>query len=113
MLKQEDRDAIEGLFDRIETVAVRSGPRDADAEALIRQRLQQASAAPYYMAQTILVQEHALQLAEQKIAELEAEATRRPAGGRTRFGGPAARTATARRRRVRRAGPGARTAARR
>lgn len=81
MLKPEDRDAIEGLFDRIEGVAAKSGPRDADAEALIRQRLQQATAAPYYMAQTILVQEHALQLAEQKIAELEASATRQPAGG--------------------------------
>jgi hypothetical protein len=81
VLKPEDRDAIEGLFDRIETVATKSGPRDADAEALIRQRLQQASAAPYYMAQTILVQEHALQLAERRIAELEADADRRPAGG--------------------------------
>ncbi|MDB5537698.1 MAG: hypothetical protein JWQ65_2573 [Devosia sp.] len=81
MLKPEDRDAIEGLFARIETVAAKSGPRDADAEDLIRQRLQQASAAPYYMAQTILVQEHALQLAERRIAELEADADRRPAGG--------------------------------
>lgn len=81
MLKPEDRDAIEGLFDRIESVAAQSGPRDADAEALIRQRLQQASAAPYYMAQTILVQEHAMKLAERRIAELEAEADRRPAGG--------------------------------
>lgn len=81
MLKPEDRDAIEGLFDRIETVAAKSGERDADAEALIRQRLQQATAAPYYMAQTILVQEHAMQLAERRIAELEAESARRPAGG--------------------------------
>ncbi len=80
-MNPEDRDAIEGLFDRIETVAATSGQRDADAETLIRQRLQQAPAAPYYMAQTILVQEHALKLAEQKIADLEADAERRPAGG--------------------------------
>ena len=81
MLTPEDRDAIEGLFDRLETVAAKSDPRDADAEALIQQRLRMAPASPYYMAQTILVQEHALRLAEQKIADLEAEATRRPAGG--------------------------------
>jgi hypothetical protein len=78
MLKPEDRDAIDGLFDRIQTVAAKSGPRDADAEALIRERLQQASAAPYYMAQTILVQEHAMQMAERRIAELEARADRQP-----------------------------------
>jgi len=81
MLNPEDRDAIEGLFDRIETVAAKSGPRDADAEVLIQQRLRNAPASPYYMAQTILVQEQALRLAEQKIADLEAEAARRPAGG--------------------------------
>lgn len=81
MLNPEDRDAIEGLFDRIETVAARSGQRDADAEVLIQQRLRSAPASPYYMAQTILVQEQALRLAEQKIAELEAEVARRPAGG--------------------------------
>jgi uncharacterized protein len=81
MLNPEDRDAIEGLFDRIETVAAKSGPRDGDAEVLIQQRLRSAPASPYYMAQTILVQEQALRLAEQKIADLEAEMARRPAGG--------------------------------
>lgn len=81
MLNPEDRDAIEGLFDRIETVAARSGPRDGDAEVLIQQRLRSAPAAPYYMAQTILVQEQALRLAEQKIAELEGEVARRASGG--------------------------------
>ncbi|WP_375452126.1 DUF2076 domain-containing protein [uncultured Devosia sp.] len=81
MLQPEDRDAIEGLFDRIETVAAKSGQRDADAEALIQQRLRAAPASPYFMAQTILVQERALQLAEQKIAELEAQIAQRPAGG--------------------------------
>ena len=87
MLNPEDRDAIEGLFDRIETVAGKSGPRDGDAEVLIQQRLRAAPAAPYYMAQTILVQERALQLAEQKIAELEAAVQRRSTGGGGFLGG--------------------------
>ncbi|MGV8955275.1 MAG: DUF2076 domain-containing protein [Cypionkella sp.] len=81
MLNPDDRDAIEGLFDRIDSVAAKSGPRDADAEALIQQRLRDAPASPYYMAQTILVQEQALRLAEQKIADLQADVARRPAGG--------------------------------
>lgn len=81
MLNPEDRDAIEGLFDRIETTAARSGPRDADAEVLIQQRLRKAPASPYYMAQTILVQEQAMRMAEQRIADLEAQAARRPSGG--------------------------------
>ncbi|SHE72351.1 DUF2076 domain-containing protein [Devosia limi] len=79
MLNPQDRIAIEGLFDRLADVAGRSGPRDIEAEALVRERLQETPAAPYYMAQTILVQEHALRMAEQRIADLEAAAARRPA----------------------------------
>jgi len=81
MLNPEDRDAIDGLFERIDTVARASGPRDEEAEALIRQRLRDAPASPYYMAQTILMQEHALRVAEQRINELEAQGSRRPSGG--------------------------------
>jgi len=71
MLKQEDRDAIEGLFERLDTVERRGGERDVDAEDLIHRRIRQQPGAPYYMAQTILVQEHALSVAEERIAELE------------------------------------------
>ena len=81
MLNPADRNAIEGLFDRLADVASRSGPRDMEAEALIRERLQETPVAPYFMAQTILVQEHAMRMAERRIAELEAEVARRPAGG--------------------------------
>lgn len=81
MLNPADRNAIEGLFDRLADVASRSGPRDIEAEALIRERLQETPVAPYFMAQTILVQEHAMRMAERRIAELEADVARRPAGG--------------------------------
>lgn len=81
MLNPEDRRAIEGLFERIDTVAQAGGPRDPEAETLIREKLAGAPASPYYMAQTILVQEHALGVAEQRIAELEATLARKPAGG--------------------------------
>jgi hypothetical protein len=47
-------------------------PRDAEAEALIREEIARQPGAPYYLAQTVLVQEHALSVAERRIQELEA-----------------------------------------
>lgn len=79
MQNRQDQQAIDGLFDRIEDVARNSQPRDRDAEALIQQRLREFPPAPYYMAQTILIQEEALRQAQQRIEQLEA--SQRPAGG--------------------------------
>ena len=84
-MDQNDRDAIEGLFDRIARVEHRSGPRDRGAEALIQAKIGRQPAAPYYMAQTILMQEKALNDAQARIEELEgrgyeAVRNRRPAG---------------------------------
>ncbi|WP_417308938.1 DUF2076 domain-containing protein [Devosia sp.] len=78
MLNPEDRRAIEGLFDRLASVEASSQVRDADAEQFIRDEIARQPAAPYYMAQTILVQEQALETAQRRIAELEA-AARAPA----------------------------------
>ena len=79
MPNQQDQQAINSLFDRIEEVARKSPPRDRDAEALIQQRLRDYPPAPYYMAQTILVQEQALLQAQERIEQLEA--SQRPSGG--------------------------------
>ena len=79
MPNQQDQQAIDGLFDRIEDVARNSQPRDRDAEALIQQRLREFAPAPYYMAQTILIQEQALKLAQERIEQLEAQS--QPRGG--------------------------------
>lgn len=79
MPNQEDQQAIDGLFDRIADVAQNSQPRDRDAEALIQQRLREFPPAPYYMAQTILIQEQALRQAQERIEQLEAQG--RPRGG--------------------------------
>ena len=79
MPNQQDQQAIDNLFDRIEDVARNSGPRDRDAEALIQQRLREFPPAPYYMAQTILVQEQALRQAQERISQLEA--SQRSGGG--------------------------------
>lgn len=70
----EERSLIDGLFDRIKSAA--GQPRDADAEALIARRVQEAPYAPYALAQTVLVQDHALQQALARIQELEEQARR-------------------------------------
>lgn len=80
MPNQDDRSAIDGLFDRIEDVARNSQPRDGDAEAQIQQRLQQFPPAPYYMAQTIVIQEEALRQAQARIEQLEAQGQQRSSG---------------------------------
>jgi len=71
MLRAEDERAIDDLFERLRNVEGNSGPRDADAERLIRQLLAENPAAAYYMAQTIIVQEAALREAQQRIEALE------------------------------------------
>lgn len=79
MPNQQDQQAIDGLFDRIEDVARNSQPRDRDAEVQIQQRLQDFPPAPYYMAQTILIQEEALRQAQQRIEQLQS--AQRSTGG--------------------------------
>lgn len=71
MLSREDRSAIEGLFDRLATVERQGAHRDPDAEALIREEISRAPNSTYYMAQTIVVQEQALNEAERRIEELQ------------------------------------------
>jgi len=66
-----DREAIEELFHKIAEVERRSGPRDAEAEAFIRARIAAHPAAAYYLAQTVIVQEEALNEAEHRMESLE------------------------------------------
>lgn len=73
MLNPEDRRAIEGLFDRLAEAERRAPDRDRDAEELIRAEIARLPNAPYYMAQTIVVQQQGLEAAEARINELEAK----------------------------------------
>jgi hypothetical protein len=86
MLTPEDRRAIESLFDKVAGVEKQAPPRDEDAEALITAKTAANPAAPYYLAQTVLMQEFALKQAGERIAELEDQAARKPASGGL-FGG--------------------------
>jgi hypothetical protein len=70
-MDQTERQVIDDLFARLRQAEQGSGPRDAGAESHIRQMIAQHPAAPYYMAQAIIVQEHALKGAQERIEELE------------------------------------------
>ena len=80
MLNPEDRRAIEGLFDRLAEAEQRAPERDREAEDLIRAEVGRLPNAPYYMAQTIVVQQQGLEAADATIRELEAQLARARAG---------------------------------
>ena len=81
-MDRNDRQAIEDLFDKLATVERQSPPRDAESETFIRDKIARQPGAPYYVAQTIVVQEQALAAAEARLAELEEQAAEaRPANG--------------------------------
>lgn len=61
--------------ERAVTVERQMPNRDTDAERLIREAIAHQPSDPYYMAQTVAVQEHALNAPQSRIAELEAELT--------------------------------------
>jgi hypothetical protein len=76
MIRPEDQRAIEDLFERLRNVERNSGPRDAEAEELIRAELQRNPAAAYFMAQTIIVQEAALREQQARLEEQKNEGNR-------------------------------------
>lgn len=82
-MDQNDRHAIEGLFGKLSAVERQAGARDNEAESFIRERIAAQPGAPYFMAQTIVVQEQALDSAQRRIEELEYELANRqqPASG--------------------------------
>jgi uncharacterized protein len=65
-----DKRQIEDLFQQLHQMAGESLPRDPQAEALIWEQLQRQPAAPYYMAQLLLLQKQSLATARQQIDEL-------------------------------------------
>ena len=66
-MDQNDRRAIDDLFAKIEDVSRKSGARDAEAERYIADRVARVPGAAYLMAQTIIVQEQALEQAQRQI----------------------------------------------
>ena len=80
-MDHQDRQAIEQLFGKIAQVERQSTPPDTQAAEFIRAQINHQPNAPYYMAQTIVVQEQALSAAQGRIQQLEQELASRPEGG--------------------------------
>ncbi|VXC97432.1 conserved hypothetical protein [Pseudomonas sp. 8Z] len=72
-MNSEERTLIDGLFSRLRDAQQQSAARDAEADACIAEHVARQPAAPYYMAQTILIQEAALKRQDQRVKELEAQ----------------------------------------
>lgn len=87
-MRSEDQAVLNGLFGRLADAEAQAPARDAAAEAFIRDRVAKQPASAYYMAQTIVMQEQALNHAQQRLEALEAELAQRqqPASGGL-FGG--------------------------
>lgn len=95
LMTPEERQMLTGLFERVGSTA--SAPRDPQAEAFIAEAVRAQPHAPYVLAQTVLVQQQALENASRRLAELEAQAKAQAAPqeetsflgniGRSLFGG--------------------------
>jgi hypothetical protein len=68
----EERQMLGGLFQRVNSAAATQ--RDPEAESFINDAVRAAPHAPYVLAQTVLVQQQALEAAARRIQELEATA---------------------------------------
>ncbi|HJU17711.1 MAG TPA: DUF2076 domain-containing protein [Stellaceae bacterium] len=69
----QEKELITTLLDRLRNAG--GQPKDAEADALIRQALAAQPDAPYYLVQTVLIQDLALNNAQSRIAELERQVT--------------------------------------
>lgn len=73
-MNDEERQVITGIFKRLEDVAHQ--PRDPQAERLISDLMQRQPYAPYAMAQSLFVQEQAVNNLHQQVQALQAEVQR-------------------------------------
>ena len=97
IMSPEERQLLQGVFDRMRNNA--SAPRDPDADRLIADNVRQQPYGPYFLTQAVIVQEQALQAASQRIQQLEqhiqSQPSQAPAGGggflSSIFGGGASR----------------------
>lgn len=73
-MNSQEQTLIDGLFSRLQEAEHEGGLRDTEAEAQIKTHLARQPAAPYYMAQAMLIQEAAIKRLDQRVRELEAQA---------------------------------------
>jgi hypothetical protein len=91
-MSPEERQLLTGLFERVRAAA--GNPRDTEAEALIAEATKAQPYAPYLLAQTVIIQDQALNAAnerlqalEGKVRQFEARAAEQPRGSGGFLGG--------------------------
>ena len=67
----QERDLLTTLLGRLRSTAAPAQPKDPDADRLIRQAVTEQPDLPYYLVQTVLIQDLSLHQAQARIAELE------------------------------------------
>lgn len=72
-MQNEEQRLIEGLFQRLKQAEQQSGTRDGQADRMIAEFVRQQPSAPYYMAQSMLIQEAALKRLHAQIQDLQNE----------------------------------------
>ena len=75
-----DRQVIDELFAKIAEVERRSPRRDLEADRLIAAQIARQPNAPYFLAQAVVALERALERAQDRLQELERQATQRSSG---------------------------------
>lgn len=80
-MNDHERQLIDSLFARLRRVESQSPPRDPEAMRLIADHIRAQPAAAYYLAQTVIAQEQALESAQTRLTELERELYGRGGGG--------------------------------
>ena len=86
----QERDLITTLLNRLKSAGSVGQQKDAEADALIRQALRDQPDMPYYLVQTVLIQDLSLNQAQSRIAELEqqlADARAQKSSGTSFLGG--------------------------
>jgi uncharacterized protein len=72
-MEPQERELLTTLLARLKNTA--NQPKDPDADALIRQAMTEQPDAPYFLTQTVLIQDLSLHNAQNQIAELEKQLT--------------------------------------
>src|SRR5271155_1565013 len=76
-MEPQERELITTLLTRLQSAS--GQPKDPEADTLIRQAMTQMPDAPYYLVQTVLIQDLSLHNAQNRIAELERQLASLPA----------------------------------
>jgi hypothetical protein len=80
----DEKNLISGLFDRLSEAS--NQPTDLEADQLIRSKVAENPAAPYLLAQSVLVMQQAISNAQSRIAALEKQVAEGAASGQQRQG---------------------------